>query len=91
MAKPMREWIEHPDNEAMFQGIEDEITLMQSRGEFNDPSGNLNPDKFESERNQRKLSLTEMLIQDAPEEYLSEWEIENRNSQYESDTAGGGQ
>ena len=87
MAKPMIECIEHPENQAMFEEIEDQVYLMKSRGEFNDPQGNFNPDAFEAERNQRKLSLTEQLIQEAPNSYLSPWEIENRNSQNESDTA----
>ncbi len=88
MAKPMIEWIEHPDNQAMFEEIEDQVYLMKSRGEFNNPGGkSLNPEAFEAERNQRKSSLIEQLIQDAPDEYLSEWDIENRNRQYESDTA----
>ena len=33
MAKPMIEWIEHPDNQAMFEEIEDQVYLMKSRGE----------------------------------------------------------
>ena len=87
MAKPMTEWIEHPDNEAAFEMIEDQISLMQSRGEFNDPQGNLDPDKFESERNQRKSSLIEELIKEAPDEYLDKWDLQSRQLQNESDTA----
>ena len=32
MAKPMIEWLEHPDNQAMFEEIEDQMILMKSRG-----------------------------------------------------------
>ena len=87
MSKPMSEWLEHPDNQVMFEAIEDEMSLMQSRGEFNDPSGSLNPDKFEAERNQRKSSLIEELIKEAPDEYLDKWDLQSRQLQNESDTA----
>ena len=87
MSKPMSEWLEHPDNQVMFEAIEDEMILMQSRGEFNDPSGSLNPDKFEAERNQRKSSLIEELIKEAPDEYLDKWDLQSRQLQNESDTA----
>ena len=87
MSKPMSEWLEHPDNRVMFEAIEDEMILMQSRGEFNDPSGSLNPDKFEAERNQRKSSLIEELIKEAPDEYLDKWDLQSRQLQNESDTA----
>ena len=90
MAKPMIEWLEHPDNQAMFEEIEDQMILMKSRGEFNkpkgNPRGNLNPDAFEAERNQRKASLIEQLIQEAPDEYLDEWDLQSRRLQNESDT-----
>ena len=87
MSKPMSEWLEHPDNQVMFEEIEDEMILMKSRGEFNDPSGSLNPDKFEAERNQRKSSLIEELIKEAPDEYLDKWDLQSRQLQNESDTA----
>ena len=88
MSKPMSEWLEHPDAQVMFEEIEDQMTLMQSRGEFNNPGGkSLNPEAFEAERNQRKSSLIEQLIQDAPDEYLSEWDLQSRQLQNESDTA----
>ena len=87
MSKPMSEWLEHPDNQVMFEEIEDEMILMQSRGEFNDPSGSLNPDKFEAERNQRKSSLIEELIKEAPDEYLDKWDLQSRQLQNESDTS----
>ena len=32
MSKPMSEWLEHPDNQVMFEEIEDEMILMKSRG-----------------------------------------------------------
>lgn len=56
-----------------------------SLGEFNRPgTRQLDPDAAEAWRNQQKLSLTEQLIQEAPDEYLSEWELECRHGQDES-------
>ncbi len=86
MPKPMRQWLDHPRNRVMFEEIWSQLTLGKSQGKFNDPKGNLEPDKMESERNQRRLSLTEQLIQEAPNEYLREEEIEDRRSLQESDT-----
>ena len=86
MPKPMRQWLDYPRNRVMFEEIWSQLTLGKSQGKFNDTKGNLEPDKMESERNQRRLSLTEQLIQEAPNEYLREEEIEDRRSLQESDT-----
>lgn len=78
MAKPMSQWLDHPCNRVMFDRIEDRMNQMKSQGKFNDRRGNLDPDKMEAERNQRRLSLTEQLIQEAPDEYLDEWDLQSR-------------
>lgn len=78
--KPMDEWLNQPRNQRMFEQIEDDVHLMYREGRFNDPQGSLDPDKYEAERNQRKLSLTEQLIQEAPDEYLTDQEIKDRRN-----------
>ena len=74
----------------MFEEIEDEMILHEESGGVQRPLGESRTrTSFEAERNQRKSSLIEELIKEAPDEYLDKWDLQSRQLQNESDTATG--
>lgn len=59
MARPIEEWLNHPDNQWMFDRITEEMTTKICLGHFNYPgTKQLNPDAAEAWRNQQKSSAS---------------------------------
>ena len=80
----MQEWLRHADNKPLFDWMYGQI-LYEQRVEdmFRNPDGSLNPDLVELEKNQRRLSLEENLIEEAPNEHLDEHDLKMRRLQSE--------
>ena len=85
--RPMQEWLDHPDNQAQYLRIVDDVHQEMREGKHRVPGSPLNPrqidpDSMERELNSRKSALTEQLIAEAPDEYLDEWDLQMRRERY---------
>ena len=85
MARPIQEWLNQPQNKALFDKITEDMNQEYAQGKYRrkDEPNVIDPDAFEAERNWRKSSLTEQLIEEAPDEYLSEHDLKMRRQRYE--------
>ena len=85
--RPMQEWLDHPDNQAQYSRIVDQVWEEMREGKHRVAGSPLNPrqidpDSMERELNSRKSALTEQLIAEAPDEYLDEWDLQMRRERY---------